>query len=193
MLRINGYGIETGSAWLRSLYGERFRGGLQEVTGWSAVGKKQYRRTWIWGKTNCTCNAEGAVEGTCRSSPFHAVSRHEKGLDNSFPFPCRTCTTSVAVFASESFFPSVTRASEAAPGKHRTEIFCRETEGNGADPRRRNFDEEGEKSLSRKCLPLTASHNLLLHLFPAYGTDFHVAADLLVGYPGIYLGGFQTV
>ena len=23
------------------------------------------------------------------------------------------------------------------------------------------------------------------------GQDFHVAADLLVGYPGIYLGGFQ--
>ena len=32
---------------------------------------------------------------------------------------------------------------------------------------------------------------LLLHLFQLVGQDFHVAADLLVGYPGIYLGGFQ--
>ena len=32
---------------------------------------------------------------------------------------------------------------------------------------------------------------LLLHLFQLMGQDFHVAADLLVGYPGIYLGGFQ--
>jgi len=24
------------------------------------------------------------------------------------------------------------------------------------------------------------------------GQDFHVAADLLVGYPGIYLGGFDN-
>ena len=31
----------------------------------------------------------------------------------------------------------------------------------------------------------------LLHLFQLMGQDFHVAADLLVGYPGIYLGGFQ--
>ena len=28
---------------------------------------------------------------------------------------------------------------------------------------------------------------LLLHLFQLMGQDFHVAADLLVGYPGIYL------
>ena len=33
----------------------------------------------------------------------------------------------------------------------------------------------------------------LLHLFQLMGQDFHVAADLLVGYPGIYLGGFQSV
>ncbi len=31
----------------------------------------------------------------------------------------------------------------------------------------------------------------LLHLFQLMGQDFHVAADLLVGYSGIYLGGFQ--
>jgi hypothetical protein len=32
----------------------------------------------------------------------------------------------------------------------------------------------------------------LLHLFQLMGQDFHVAADLLVGYPGIYLGGFDN-
>ena len=32
----------------------------------------------------------------------------------------------------------------------------------------------------------------LLHLFQLMGQDFHVAADLLVGYPGIYLVVFDN-
>ena len=43
----------------------------------------------------------------------------------------------------------------------------------------------------KDCLLYTSSDGiayLLLHLFQLMGQDFHVAADLLVGYPGIYLG-----
>ena len=50
---------------------------------------------------------------------------------------------------------------------------------------------KGKNHSSRKCLPSDGIAYLLLHLFQLMGQDFHVAADLLVGYPGIYLGGFQ--
>ena len=50
---------------------------------------------------------------------------------------------------------------------------------------------KGKNHSSRKCLPSDGIAYFLLHLFQLMGQDFHVAADLLVGYPGIYLGGFQ--
>ena len=46
---------------------------------------------------------------------------------------------------------------------------------------------KGKNHSSRKCLPSDGIAYLLLHLFQLMGQDFHVAADLLVGYPGIYL------
>ena len=51
---------------------------------------------------------------------------------------------------------------------------------------------KGKNHSSRKCLPSDGIAYLLLHLFQLMGQDFHVAADLLVGYPGIYLGGFDN-
>ena len=42
---------------------------------------------------------------------------------------------------------------------------------------------KGKNHSSRKCLPSDGIAYLLLHLFQLMGQDFHVAADLLVGYP----------
>lgn len=75
---------------------------------------------------------------------------------------------------------------------HHAEIFYRKPEGKRGVPQgRTNFDEEGENRPFRKYHSSDGIAYLLLHLFQLVGQDFHVAADLLVGYPGIYLGGFQ--
>ncbi len=76
---------------------------------------------------------------------------------------------------------------------HHAEIFYRKPEGKRGVPQgRTNFDEEGENRPFHKYHFLRWHRiSLLLRLFQLMGQDFHVAADLLVGYPGIYLGGFQ--
>ena len=89
---------------------------------------------------------------TTAGAPFHAVSRHEKGLlDNSFPFSLSHMHYVGRSFRLLNQFSRPSPAhSERFSGRkfHRTEIFCRKPEGKRADPRgRRNFDEEGEKSL----------------------------------------------
>ena len=76
----------------------------------------------------------------------------EKGLlDNSFPFSLSHMHYVGRSFRLLNQFSRPSPAhSERFSGRkfHRTEIFCRKPEGKRADPRgRRNFDEEGEKSL----------------------------------------------
>lgn len=149
-------GLETGSVpgFSCSLYGGvDFEEDYREVTGWSAVGKEAIPADVDMGKTTRTCNAEGAGEPSPQPEPpFHAVSRHEKGLlDNSFPFSLSHMHYVGRSFRLLNQFSRPSPAhSERFSGRkfHRTEIFCRKPEGKRADPRgRRNFDEEGEKSL----------------------------------------------
>ena len=88
---------------------------------------------------------------TTAGAPFHAVSRHEKGLlDNSFPFSLSHMHYVGRSFRLLNQFSRPSPAhSERFSGRKflRTEIFCRKPEGKRADPwGRRNFDEEGEKS-----------------------------------------------
>lgn len=61
---------------------------------------RQYRRTWIWAKQPAYAmqREQESLHHSRREKRSHAGVRHEKGLPDS-SFPCRTCTTSVAVFA----------------------------------------------------------------------------------------------
>ena len=112
---------------------------------------------------------------TTAGAPFHAVSRHEKGLlDNSFPFSLSHMHYVGRSFRLLNQFSRPSPAhSERFSGRkfHRTEIFCRKPEGKRADPRgRRNFDEEGEKSLV-PYMPSLRWHRISPSpSFPAYGT-----------------------
>ena len=149
-------GLETGSVpgLSCSLYGGvDFEEDDREVTGWSAVGKEAIPADVDMGKTTRTCNAEGAGEPSPQPEPlFMPYPRHEKGLlDNSFPFSLSHMHYVGRSFRLLNQFSRPSPAhSERFSGRkfHRTEIFCRKPEGKRADPRgRRNFDEEGEKSL----------------------------------------------
>ena len=140
-------GLETGSVpgLSCSLYGGvDFEEDYREVTGWSAVG---------YGQNHPYMQCRGSRRAfTTAGAPFHAVSRHEKGLlDNSFPFSLSHMHYVGRSFRLLNQFSRPSPAhSERFSGRkfHRTEIFCRKPEGKRADPRgRRNFDEEGEKSL----------------------------------------------
>ena len=97
-------GLETGSVpgLSCSLYGGvDFEEDYREVTGWSAVGKEAIPADVDMGKTTRTCNAEGAGEPSPQPEPLFMPGYGMKRGSGTilFLFPCRTCTTSVAVFA----------------------------------------------------------------------------------------------
>ena len=97
-------GLETGSVpgFSCSLYGGvDFEEDDRKVTGWSAVGKEAIPADVDMGKTTRTCNAEGAGEPSPQPEPlFMPYPGMKRGSWTIlFLFPCRTCTTSVAVFA----------------------------------------------------------------------------------------------
>ena len=84
-----------------------------------------------------------------REKWFHAGVRHEKGAPGQFfslshmHYVGRSFRLLNPSYVRPCVFPSV-----SGRKIRRTEIFCRKPEGKRADPRgRRNFDEEGEKSL----------------------------------------------
>ena len=81
--------------------GVDFEEDYREVTGWSAVGKEAIPADVDMGKTTRTCNAEGAGEPSPQPEPlFMPYPDMKRGSWTIlFLFPCRTCTTSVAVFA----------------------------------------------------------------------------------------------
>ena len=148
-------GLETGSVpgLSCSLYGGvDFEEDDREVTGWSAVGKEAIPADGDMGNHPYMQCRGSRRAFTTAGAPFHAVSRHEKGLlDNSFPFSLSHMHYVGRSFRLLNQFSRPSPAhSERFSGRkfHRTEIFCRKPEGKRADPRgRRNFDEEGEKSL----------------------------------------------
>ena len=149
-------GLETGSVpgLSCSLYGGvDFEENDREVTGWSAVGKEAIPADVDMGKTTRTCNAEGAGEPSPQPEPlFMPYPGMKRGSWTIlFLFPCRTSHYVGRSFRLLNQFSRPSPAhSERFSGRkfHRTEIFCRKPEGKRADPRgRRNFDEEGEKSL----------------------------------------------
>ncbi|ABR43973.1 hypothetical protein BDI_3264 [Parabacteroides distasonis ATCC 8503] len=61
---------------------------------------RQYRLTWIQAEQPAYAmqREQESLHHSRRGKRSHAGVRHEKGLPDS-SFPCRTCTTSVAVFA----------------------------------------------------------------------------------------------
>lgn len=150
-------GLETGSVpgFSCSLYGGvDFEEDYREVTGWSAVGKEAIPADVDMGKTTRTCNAEGAGEPSPQPEPlFMPYPDMKRGswTINSFPFSLSHMHYVGRSFRLLNQFSRPSPAhSERFSGRkfHRTEIFCRKPEGKRADPRgRRNFDEEGEKSL----------------------------------------------
>ena len=115
---------------------------------------------------------------TTAGAPFHAVSRHEKGLlDNSFPFSLSHMHYVGRSFRLLNQFSRPSPAhSERFSGRkfHRTEIFCRKPKGKRADPQERaNFDEEGG-NFSRS----DGIIDFLLHLFRPTGQDFHAIVPM---------------
>ena len=115
---------------------------------------RQYRLTWIQAEQLAYAmqREQESLHHSRRGKRFHAGVRHEKGLlDNSFPFSLSHMHYVGRSFRLLNQFSRPSPAhSERFSGRkfHRTEIFCRKPEGKRADPRgRRNFDEEGEKSL----------------------------------------------
>ena len=112
---------------------------------------RQYRLTWIQAKQPAYAmqREQESLHHSRRGKRFHAEIRHEKGLRTVFPLSHMHYVGSSFRLLNQPSRPSPAPSKRFSGRKfRRTEIFCRKPKGKRADPRgRRNFDEEGEKSL----------------------------------------------
>lgn len=108
MLTFNGYSVIIGSMYKCTVYFLEWSSisGKVCVTPPVATSRfyqgkgRQYRLTWIQAEQPAYAmqREQESLHHSRRGKRSHAGVRHEKGLPDS-SFPCRTCTTSVAVFA----------------------------------------------------------------------------------------------
>lgn len=156
---------------------------------------RQYRLTWIQAEqpTYAMQREQESLHHSRRGKRSHAGVRHEKGS--------RTVLFLVAHALRRSQFSpseSLLRPSLRFRSVFPVENFTMRKFSTGNRRENAEFRRDG-RTLMRKgkivrFINTISSYGIayfLLHLFQLMGQDFHVAADLLVGYPGIYLGGFQ--
>ena len=148
---------------------------------------RQYRRTWIWAKQPAYAmqREQESLPHSRREKRSHAGVGHEKGLPDSSFLVAHALRRSQFSPSESLLRPSLRFRSVFPAENFAVRKFSAGNRRENAESRRdgRTLMRKGKIVRFINTISSDGIAYFLLHLFQLMGQDFHVAADLLVGYP----------